>query len=219
MILVTQSYETGDEARDGELAAALASNRSCGVFDKIETLDGSKERISFNEMLEHCGKMYHGRYCVIANSDISFGYTSYCLNLFKRENLLVALTRWESSRSPRFIGHMHGNRFFSGSQDAWGFVAGSIGTPSSEIPLGVIGCDQVIAGWAAQSGIEVVNPSLSIRTTHHHAKPTEGQQAMSGFFGYPQMTTNNTTGDVMCHHWPSLSGEWSFEWQLLATKR
>jgi hypothetical protein len=75
----------------------------------------------------------------------------------------------------------------------------------------------VIAGWAARSGVEVINPGLSIKTLHVHGvddRPSD-RLSMNGFYAYPHLTTMNTTGEVLGHDWPRKDGAWEFDWQLL----
>ena len=215
MILVSQSYTASSDQRNEELQRARLHNENYGLFDRVEYLDAGDRTISFSELHDHCLSKYRGQWCVIANSDILFNATAYMLKGLKKDNRLVALTRWEDYSGPRYIGFMHGDRFYSGSQDSWAFVAGGIEPPTFDIPLAVVGCDQAIAGWACLGGVEVINPALAIKTTHVHAvddRP-EDRPAASGFFGYPHLTTMHTTGEVMCHEWPRADGEWEKEWQ------
>lgn len=216
MILVSQSYTASTEQRNEELRKCRTHNEGSGLFDRVEYLEGGTRTISFSELHDYCVSRYRGQWCVISNSDITFSASSYMLRSLKRENRLVALTRWEDHCGPRFIGKTHEGRFFSGSQDSWAFVAGSLPELPCDIPLGIIGCDQAIAGWAALGGVEVVDPALSIKTTHHHAvddRPHD-RLAATGFFGYPHLTTMNTSGETLCHEWPRADGEWEQEWQL-----
>lgn len=216
MILVSQSYTARSDERNSELLRCRTHNENSGFFDRVDYLDAGDRTLSFTELLEHCMSTYRGQWCVIANSDIQFSQSAYMLDGMRKENRLVCLTRWENHYGPRFIGYTHGDRFYSGSQDSWAFLAGGIPAPTFDIPLAVIGCDQAIAGWACLNKVEVVNPALSIRTTHVHSvedRP-EDRPAAGGFFGYPHMTTMNTSGDVLCHQWPRKDGEWEYEWQL-----
>lgn len=216
MILVSQSYTASSEQRNQELQRARLHNETSGLFDRVEYLDAGDRTISFSELHEHCLTKYRGQWCVIANSDITFNATAYMLKGLKRENRLVALTRWEDYCGPRFIGYAARDRFYSGSQDSWAFVAGEFTPPTFDIPLATVGCDQVIAGWACLANVEVINPALTIKTTHVHAvddRPAD-RLAASGFFGYPHLTTMHTSGEVLCHDWPRSDGEWEQEWQL-----
>lgn len=216
MILVSQSYTPASEHRKQELKRVRLHNETSGMFDRVEYLDAGDRTISFSELHEHCLTKYRGRWCVIANSDITFNATAYMLKGLEKSGRLVCLTRWEDHCGPRFIGQQHEGRFFSGSQDSWAFLAGSLPPLTIDIPLAVIGCDQLIAGWACVGRVEVINPALTIKTSHVHAvddRP-DNRPAASGFFGYPHLTTMHTTGEVMCHDWPRSDGEWEYEWQL-----
>ena len=221
MILVSQSYTASSDQRNEELQKVRLHNEDSGLFDRVEYLNGGERPLSFSELLAHCTSKYRGKWCVIANSDITFNSTAYMLKSLAKQGRLVALTRWEDYCGPRFIGVAHEDKFYSGSQDSWAFVAGSLPETTFDIPLGVNGNDQVIAGWAAAAGVEVINPALSIKTTHVHSvddRPVD-RPAMAGFFGYPHLTTMNTSGNVLCHEWPRKDGEWEFEWQLLRSEK
>lgn len=211
MILVSQSYSPKEEPRARELLKCRRLNESSGLFDKVEYLHSPDRVLSFSELYDRCTTMYRGRVCVIANSDILFGSSVYQLRSFCCDGRLVALTRWETHSSPRVIGHIINDRLFSGSQDCWGFLAGSIPPPTEgEIPLAAVGCDQVICGWAVRAGAQVINPALAVRTLHVHAEDTrpEDRQIMSGFFGYPELTTARVTTAVACHEWPAEEIQW-----------
>ena len=216
MILVSQSYTASSDHRNEELQRARLHNENYGLFDRVEYLDAGDRTLSFSELHDHCLSKYRGQWCVIANSDIMFNATAYMLKGLKKDNRLVALTRWDDYCGPRFIGHVLEDRFYSGSQDSWAFVAGGITAPSFDIPLAVVGCDQVISGWAYTCGIEVINPALAIKTTHVHSskeRPAD-RPRLRGLFGYPHLTTMATTGDMIYHKWPREDGKWEYDWQL-----
>jgi len=216
MILVSQSYTPQSEHRTRELQKVRLHNETSGLFDRVEYLDAGDRTISFSELHEYCVSKHRGQWCVIANSDITFNATAYMIKGLSKAGRLVALTRWDSHYGPRFIGQQHEDKFFSGSQDSWAFLAGSLPPLTIDIPLAVMGCDQVIVGWACMGGIEVINPALTIKTTHVHElddRPAD-RPAASGFFGYPHLTTMHTSGEVLCHEWPRGDGEWEYEWQL-----
>lgn len=213
MILVSQWYDPGAEERREELKKARSLNESSSLFDTVEYLDGESRRWSFGEMVSYCNEKYHGKQCVIANTDIAL-HSSYGLSSFLKPNRLVALTRWESLSGPRFIGHQAGDRYFSGSQDTWAFVAGTLPRVDIDIPMGVVACDNVIVGWAVRNGVEVVNPAISLRTMHVHADASRPERhSVFGFYAYPELTSESTTGAYMSHHWPSKDGRFEIVWE------
>lgn len=76
----------------------------------------------------------------------------------------LALTRW-NVRSSGLI-ELHG---CDDSQDAWIFEAPLPKMSNAhKIFIGVVRCDNCIAYTAAQAGLEVINPSLSIQSCHLH---------------------------------------------------
>lgn len=213
MILVTQGYDPGTDDRRRELARCRRLNESSPLLDEVEYLDGINRVLTFGELVSHCSDKHRGKPCVIANTDIAF-HESYGLRSFVKEGRLVSLTRWDSPSGPRFIGHQHEDAYFSGSQDCWAFIAGDLPDVDLEIPMGTVGCDNVIAGWAASSGVQVVNPALCVRTFHiHRDVDRPDRPVLAGFYAYPQITAASVTSAVLCHHWPSRDGKLEIVWE------
>lgn len=101
---------------------------------------------------------------VIANSDIYFKETP----IAPKANQCFALTRWEGDN--HFL-----NR--NDSQDTWIFL-GQIKIPRyCDFALGRPGCDNRIAKELLLNGYDVINPSLTIKTYHLHANPTDHTKA------------------------------------------
>jgi hypothetical protein len=201
VILVVQSYETGQPERDGEIARCIEGNSR--IFDRVIALDGNSTRWTFGELASICrNQASPGDVCVVANSDILFDETIELAEGVLDRCDLISLTRWESPSGPRMIGHVIDDLLFSGSQDSWIFRAGGLPEVELSIPLGDVGCDQVIAGWAVSQGLRVSDPALSIRTWHHHADRSRADRPiLGGRYGYPELTTTHLTGRVFCHDW------------------
>lgn len=213
LILVTQQYT--DPLREKEFARCRFLNESAAEVEQIEIVDGDRHRWTWGELYSLCCEKFSGKLCVIANSDIAFDATRG-LHAACRPRTIVSLNRWEDDSGPRFLGHTSKEgMFFSGTQDAWAFIAGTVPKMECEIPLGVVACDQAVAGWAASSGVRITCPSLTIRTRHIHSSLERPQRpTLYGYFGYPHLTTlDGSTGNILCHHWPSKSGEFSYEWE------
>lgn len=223
MILVSQWYKSDDESRSDELREARRRNETSGLFRLTEYVDvPAGERLTFGQMMARFNYLLpdQGEVCVIANTDIVFDETARLLPFACRPGRLVALTRWETPRSPRMLGHYVGGNFFSGSQDVWAFVYGGLNKPSVKITLGDVGCDQAIVGWAASCGCEVTSPSLEIKTWHLHADESRPPRSHSvGTYGYPELTTLESRGLVMLHEWPPKQGETSTEIRVESTCR
>lgn len=211
MILLAQRYS--DPRREHEFARVEFLNRSCSEIDHIEHVDGNERRWSWGDLYGLACEKFHGKLVVIANSDIAFDLAS---GLRCKEGHLVALTRWDDESGPRFVGHQCDERWFSGSQDAWAFVAGSLPRPDIDIPMGWVGMDQLVVGWAVRHGVPVSDPCLSVRTRHIHAdNRREDRHVAYGYYGYPQATTlEGVTGNVICHQWPSSQGGAEYDWEF-----
>lgn len=201
MNLISQWYEPLSEKRRQELSSARQRNEESGLFSNIVYLDGTETRRTFRELFGEATRRFSGDICVVANTDIVFDETLTLLPSAIRKNRLVALTRWESPLSPRMIGHYAREMFFSGSQDSWAFEAGSIASLELDIPTGEQGCEQALLGWAVYAGIEIVSPSIDIRTWHvHEDKNVYGNMSVAGMYAYPQMTTREVGDGVVCVH-------------------
>jgi hypothetical protein len=202
VILLSQWYEPANARRRDELASARGRNESSGVFEKCAYVDGTSQNWTYGDFFSLAASRFSGRVCVIANTDIVFDDTASLLPDLCHRGRLIALTRWESYSSPRMLGHFAGERFFSGSQDAWAFVGGELTSLGKDVPLGRIGCDNCIAGEACLAGFEVVNPSLDIVSLHIHASGDRGEQSpVYGRYGYPELCSSFPSGLVLCHDW------------------
>jgi hypothetical protein len=202
LILISQWYEPSEPKRLRELQHARRVNESCGLFDACMYLDGTKSRRTFADLFDLAATHYRDVPCVVANTDITFDDGCDMLAKIAEPGRLIALTRWEDACSPRLIGHHHEERLFSGSQDSWVFVGDRIPHMKDAIPLGHNGCDQRVVGWAAASGIEVIDPAIDIRTTHHHdGHERPDRPSAFGKYGYPHLTGMAVTGLVLTHDW------------------
>lgn len=206
MILICQWYTPSDRRRLTELETARRQNESSGLFSRCLYLDGDSRRWDYGELFEMAASQFRGQVCVVANTDITFDSTAKALPELCRPGRLIALTRWETPHSPRMLGHFADERFFSGTQDAWVFAGGMIKPIAAGVQLGVVGCDNRIVGDAVLRGVEVVNPSLTVRTRHLHADThRRDRPSVYGKYGYPELCTADSSGDVMCHDWfPSM---------------
>lgn len=204
MILVVQHYIPSDPARLDELNAAVAMNERLGIFEDFVPLEAPGDRLRYGHVFRHCAARFPGKVCVLANTDIVFDDSARLLPGIVRQGRLVTLTRWENDATPRMIGHIRGDRFYSGSQDVWAFIGGDLIGIGDSVPMGYVGCDQAILGEALAAGVAIVNPALSIKTRHYHASQERDpdRPGVPGTYVYPELTTVHTTGSVMHHEWP-----------------
>ena len=203
MILMIEHYVPADESRARELAVTLEANKNCQAFREIAVFR-NPSRLTFGHAFRVAAEKYRGQVCVLANADIQFDASAHLIRAVIGEKVLVTLTRWETDATPRMIGQLKNERFFSGSQDAWAWVGGELVGVGGAIPLGYIGCDNAIAGAAMNAGYAVVNPSLSIKTRHNHAGTGRGPDELGvpGTYAYPEMTTLHVTNRIAFHEWP-----------------
>lgn len=201
MILVVQKYTSRDPARQKELHSCLDQNKSSPLFSHILLLDGDKERWTLGAMFDICHERFSGELCVVANSDIVFDASCGMAEKILSPHCILALTRWDTEHSPRMIGHIAEDRFYSGSQDSWFFLAGGVPKIEEEIPLGYVGCDNALAGWAVRNRVRIANPALSLRTFHRHADESRPERpSVFGYYGYPELTNENLSDLILCSH-------------------
>jgi len=100
---------------------------------------------------------------IIANTDIALDDNVRMLTRYSwPEKTVLALSRWDvlaDGTSQLFER--------SDSQDVWMF-RGRIQGVTGDYPLGVYDCDNKVAWELQEAGYRVINPSLSLRTYHHH---------------------------------------------------
>lgn len=210
MILLSQWYEPESSHRRDELGRVREANQAGGLFSRSIYVDGESRRWTYGELLSLAATEAPGEIVALANTDIEFNDTIRLLESGCIPNRLFALTRWESPSSPRMTGHLASERFFSGSQDVWVFVAGRVPVPEGtfSISLGHVGCENAFLGCMVHAGCEVFNPALDVSTFHVHAEPPpDDRPSVQGWFAYPELTTLIGTGLVFGHFWPAPGSE------------
>jgi hypothetical protein len=205
VILITEEYSPPEEGRRRELAKCRDKNATLGLFEAIVRVSLPGERLRYGSVFRECAERWPEQLCVLANADIWFDESVALLRGIVKKGRLVTLTRWENESAPLMWGYVREGRFFSGTQDVWAFIGGDLVGLGDAIPLGYVGCDQVILGEAAAAGVEVVDPALSIRARHLHARrpAVVGElKTLAGTYVYPELTTMQTTGDYITHEMP-----------------
>ena len=196
MILIHEHYSVPDPARNAELVRVRELNRAAGVFEGIEPVtDGGRH--TFADLFTLAAERFAGTVCVVANSDIAFDGSLRAaaeLLLGCDRPALVALTRWDDAAGPSMEGRVDSAtwRFYSHSQDAWLFVAGSLPPFEAAFTLGIPACENRMTYEAVTAGVVVINPALSVRTWHHHSSAVRSwkpEDAYRGPFYFPRLTT------------------------------
>lgn len=203
--LVCQWYRPRDPVRKLELD--LTRKMNSGRFATCDYLEGW---LTFGDLVKHCNAKYPGDLCVIANADVTL-WPEMLRNYVVDDRSFVALTPWDNINHPRFLGHQCGDKIYSGSQDAWAFIASPLPDVDVDIPMGHIGCDQLIVGWAVRKKLDVRDPCFDIRLQHthsNHSAEPNGRPPLLGYFGYPEMGNGGT---VIAHQW---NGDGVFNWEL-----
>ncbi|MEI6239433.1 MAG: hypothetical protein WCR51_03515 [Planctomycetia bacterium] len=200
MILIHQRYVSSDPARQAELEQALDRNKACRAFQRIVPVEGSARRWTFADLFQLASEQCAGQPCVIANSDISFDESiAAALGLLERPGVMLALTRWDDDTAPSMEGRVDTAtwRFYSQSQDAWLFRAGSLPAFRADFQLGIPRCENRLAFEAARAGVVVLDPALSIKARHHHATNVRTWRRADHYHGpllFPRLTTTDTAG-------------------------
>lgn len=117
----------------------------------------SGKRTLFSEYFEYANKNLFGKVVVISNSDIYFDKTLGLLKNAGLEGIFVCLAKNEGN--PPALWHPYT------SQDTWVFIP-PVTIPNSDFTMGCPGCDNALAYLARNSGLQVINPCLSINAYH-----------------------------------------------------
>lgn len=186
--LFTTWYDEGLHERRLEYEQCLQVNMACPTLDHLLILDESgklKLPVSRAEVKVVSNRPTYADFflcmndiaapddiSIIANTDITFDESIAALFWFDwPERTVFALSRWDVLANGRRQLFEHGD-----SQDCWIFK-GKVPERIGQFPVGVYDCDNKIAWELHQAGYRVVNPSLSLRTYHHH---------LSGYRSYEQ---------------------------------
>ncbi len=178
--LLTTYYVAEDEERNQENLLCLQKNLECPELEKIYLIlqNDNKPDIDLKGKVEfiHLGKrpcfadffeitrskVESGLRFVVANSDIYFNETLRKLDSLDLSKKLVTLTRWDlqEDNSLKFY-----NKYLS--QDTW-IYSDVIPEGVGEYFIGQHGCDNRLLFELNAKGIEILNPSLVVKSIHVH---------------------------------------------------
>ncbi len=186
MILLTGFYLDSSAARVAEFAECVRRNSAnpsidqISVFleDPISPADAKARfdalahrkvelipygrRLTFAHLLEHANRRLAGAVVILANADIYFDESLELLEDHSLTGRCLCLSRWDEAADGGLILVDRPD-----SQDAWVLAAP---TPpiQCDFCLGKPGCDNRFAFEAERAGLEVSNPSRSVRARHLH---------------------------------------------------
>src|SRR5262249_7959766 len=125
-------------------------------LDKIRLIPRGR-RLTFRDLFDYANRELVGCSIIAANADIFFDESLTLLDGYDLEGKLLCLSRWDVQRdgSAHFFEH-------PSSQDAWIFKA-PLRSFHCDFHLGLLGCDNRLAWEAQQAGLQLSNPSRSLR--------------------------------------------------------
>lgn len=195
-ILCVQYYKSNNTERQKEIDFCLQTNIACEQIDHIHVFcdlnlefvkkfDSKKvsvfqlkDRLTYSRFLTHLtlrmnfhNSLDENAHFILANSDIAFDETLSILDI-DLTRTFVALSRYDN-------GILYNRK---DSQDVWilqGDVSKDI-IDKSDFPLGVPGCDNRIAHVFQEAGYKVINPSMDVKTHHHHKSNHRTYDASGG---------------------------------------
>ncbi len=186
--LFTTWYEERVPQRRSEYELCIQANLACRVLNGVIVLDESGHlavcepsamvfpivtRPTYADFFSWINNVAGPNdLSIIANTDMAFDDSLAMLLEFDwPERTVFALSRWDVLVDGTAKLFEHGD-----SQDCWIFK-GKVPERIGQFPIGVYDCDNKIAWELQQAGYRVLNPSLSLKTYHHH---------LSGYRSYEQ---------------------------------
>jgi hypothetical protein len=215
---LTQYYCCGDSSRQKEIDDCIVHNTSLPWIDQVILLCESNARppacnsidLQCNDLADRATFLDLFKaletfepsvndVAILANTDI-FLDDSICSVLpYIRSDDLLALNRYETrdSTSPFLMpGSRPGST--SWSQDTWIFKCSifDIITASQmpNLPLGMLGTENLFARYIYDSGISISNPCLGVRTIHNHQSELRSYSSadrLEGLYAFPRAITKN----------------------------
>ncbi|HEU0252643.1 MAG TPA: hypothetical protein VFR12_06380 [Pyrinomonadaceae bacterium] len=194
MILLTGLYNEPNLGRRAELRDCLRRNAENEFIEQVIVFNEDSQlpeidavlslpkiklvqhgrRVTFKDLFDYANRQPGGTQAIIANADIFFDGTLARLKGYSLQNRLLCLSRWDMQPdgSANFFDH-------PSSQDAWIFET-PIVPFKSDFQMGLLGCDNRLAWEADHAGLELSNPSRTVRANHLHVSQvrnyTEGQR-------------------------------------------
>lgn len=199
--LLTCTHVPENSIRKKEVLETLEHNHK--YFKTIDVIY-QNDKMTYATLLESANHKYKNTICVIANSDILFDETIYLCEEFLEDNMIMSLTRYNNHNIEE-QGIFHGIDFYSYSQDAWIFKAGTLAEFKADFMLGTPKCENRFLLEAIMNGVKIVNPSIDIKIHHNHKsniRRWQEKDAYTGSLCFPKVTTlkkSNLTDCLVKH--------------------
>lgn len=171
--LFSSYYSPGDVERKKEIDQVWSLNTSLSSIDKIinlgkaynhpKVINLDYERPTYAQFLNEM-QNHPADYMILANADIFFtGEIESVKDIDFNKNVALALSRWDVLSGNKTKLHDYDR-----SQDTWVFYKTPPKVANCDFTLGLPGCDNRFAYELAQSAVQPINPSRSIKTYHLH---------------------------------------------------
>jgi hypothetical protein len=213
VVFVTQYYEPSSCSRFAEIRDCILHNVSQDWIDTtvlvcdpgaIPDLDfgarhvvlvTSPARPGFYDLIRSAirASVDINTVIVMANSDIFLSRAVSDILPYIKDDDFVALTRYESADSQRpYMQATTALGEVSRSQDVWIFKAGLVKNELLEsihdLPVGMLGCENILVNYFLEHGATVSNPCVNIRVVHNHHSRIRSytkQQRLPGIYSFP----------------------------------
>jgi len=224
-VLITILYNEVNEKRLEEYRVCLNQNLQHNLIKKVHVIydvskdDGNNKllqhlqnntiemtyvtgRVTYGYCFDLVNHLYPGEKIILCNGDIYCNETLSLLMDYDLTGKFLALTRWNVKKDGSLeISKLYDKfgqfspEFSAMSQDAWIFSAPIRKFDDASILMGTFHCDGRIAFQANKSGLNVVNPCLSIQCCHLH---------LSGIRNYEKENWSVYKDSMMRVYWSSL---------------
>jgi hypothetical protein len=201
MVLITTYYIDKNPKRQLELDFVLDKNIQNKLIseifllceqlpqkelpNKVSIINAAK-RLKFHELIVFANQIKTDEFKILCNTDIFFDETLSLLETTTNNNFVYCLTRWDykESENPEFYENFK-------SQDSWIFK-GNLPKNIGYYFMGLPGCDNRFAKELLDSGCEIQNPSLTIKSVHVHGSNLrnyhKSKDRVLGEYAYPLPT-------------------------------
>lgn len=133
------------------------------VKNKIKQIlvdDDNKKRMSFSYIFNFTNKYLKNEKCIVANTDIYFDNSLSLLLNYNLDKTFISLTKYEIKNSIPQL---------SIGWDSWIFQSPiNLDLDIINFKFGIPLCDNRLMAEAINSGYNVINPSLTIKSYHLH---------------------------------------------------